>query len=92
MAQPLAAANSRTANPPWLYSWARPKAVVISQRPPAPGKTDTLTPLERSGIPLLRTWQCGAVHFQWGRITSSPEGTWIIMIGFDSGPIPGKMN
>ena len=57
--------GGKTANPSWLYSWASPRAVVVSQRPPAPGTTDALTPLERSGIPLLRTWQRGAVHFQW---------------------------
>jgi hypothetical protein len=29
------------------------------------GTSDALAPLERSGIPLLRTWQRGAVHIQW---------------------------
>ena len=45
--------------------WARPRAVVVSQRMPAPGTNDALTALKRSGIPLLRTWQRGAVHFRW---------------------------
>ena len=40
---------------------ARPRTVMISQRV----FSDALTPLERSGRPLLRTWQRGAVHFQW---------------------------
>lgn len=57
--------GGKSANPSWLYSWARPRAVVVSQRMPAVGSSDVLTPLERSGIPLLRTWQRGAVHFQW---------------------------
>ena len=48
-----------------LYAWARPRTVMVSQRMPALGSSDSLTPLERSGIPLLRTWQRGAVHFQW---------------------------
>jgi competence protein ComEC len=57
--------GGKTANPSWLYSWARPWTVVVSQRPTPPGTSDALTPLERSGIPLLRTWQRGAVHFRW---------------------------
>src|SRR5271157_2378419 len=57
--------GGKSANPSWLYSWARPRTVMVGQRPPAAGTTDALTPLERSGIPLLRTWQRGAVHFQW---------------------------
>jgi competence protein ComEC len=57
--------GGRTANPNWLYEWARPRAVVVSQRMPAPGTTDALAPLEQSGIPLLRTWQRGAIHLQW---------------------------
>ncbi len=57
--------GGKTANPSWLYSWARPRTVMVSQRPTSPGTSDALTPLERSGIPLLRTWQLGAVHFRW---------------------------
>jgi competence protein ComEC len=57
--------GGKTANPSWLYSWARPRTVIVSQRMPAPGTSDALAPLERSGIPVLRTWQRGAVHFQW---------------------------
>jgi competence protein ComEC len=66
--------GGKTANPSWLYDWARPKAVVVSQRSPTFGSTDALTPLERSGIPLVRTWQCGAVHFQWGPDRIITEG------------------
>jgi hypothetical protein len=50
-----------------LYNWARPRSVVVSQRSPKIGTTDALAPLERIGIPLHRTWQRGAVHFQWPR-------------------------
>jgi competence protein ComEC len=57
--------GGKSANPSWLYSWARPKAVVVSQRPLGLGITDALTPLERSELPLLRTWKRGAVHFRW---------------------------
>jgi competence protein ComEC len=57
--------GGKSANPLTLYNWARPRTVVVSQRMPAPGTTDALTPLERSGTPLLRTWQRGAVHIQW---------------------------
>jgi hypothetical protein len=55
-----------------LYAWAQPRTVVVSQRMPTFGTTDALTPLERSGILLLRTWQRGAVQCQWrsGQITS----------------------
>ena len=66
--------GGKTANPPWLYSWAQPRAVIVSQRMPAPGTSDALTPLERSGIPLLRTWQRGAVHFQWNSDHIIAEG------------------
>src|SRR5271165_5974074 len=56
--------GGKSANPSWLYAWARPRAVIVSQRMPAVGSNDALTPLERSGIPLLRTWQRWAVYFQ----------------------------
>ncbi len=57
--------GGKSANPFWLYSWARPKAVIVSQRMPAVGSSDALTPLERRAIPLLRTWKHGAIHFRW---------------------------
>ena len=57
--------GGKSANPSWLYSWARPRAVIVSQRPSVSGTTDALTPLERGGIPLLRTWERGAIHFRW---------------------------
>jgi hypothetical protein len=60
--------------PSWLYSWARPRTVIVSQRMLAPGATDALTQLERSGIALVRTWQRGAVLFRWGSEKIVTEG------------------
>ncbi len=57
--------GGKSANPSWLYSWARPRGVIVSQRPSVSGTTDALTPLERGGTPLLRTWERGAIHFRW---------------------------
>lgn len=57
--------GGKSANPSMLYDWASPSTVVISQRRPAPGTADALMPLERNGLPLLRTWRRGAVHFAW---------------------------
>jgi len=47
---------------------------MVSQRVPTAGTNDALTPVERSGIPLLRTWQRGAVHFQWSSDRIITEG------------------
>jgi competence protein ComEC len=66
--------GGRSANSPMLYAWARPRRVMVSQRMPAPGTNDALRQLERSGIPLLRTWQRGAVHFQWSSDHIITEG------------------
>jgi competence protein ComEC len=57
--------GGRSANPESLYQWARPRSVVVSQRPPAPGSTDALVPIERQGTPLWRTWRDGAVRLRW---------------------------
>jgi competence protein ComEC len=57
--------GGKSANTWVLYEWASPRTVMVSQRPFSPGTTDALTPFERGGMPLLRTWQSGAVHFQW---------------------------
>jgi competence protein ComEC len=56
--------GGKSANTSMLYNWAKPRTVMVSQRMPAAGSSEALAPLERSGIPLLRTWQRGAVHFQ----------------------------
>jgi competence protein ComEC len=57
--------GGRTSNPAWLYSWAKPDLVVVSQRSPSAGSRDPLTPLAEGRFPLLRTWQSGAVLFRW---------------------------
>jgi competence protein ComEC len=56
--------GGRTANPSWLYDWADPRLVVVSQRPPAAGSHDALAPLAARQI-LLRTWQRGAIRLTW---------------------------
>ena len=67
--------GGQTANPPWLYEQTKPHLVVVSQRPPQPGTRDALTVLNSLGIPLLRTWQRGAVRFTW-------TGSGIVARGF----------
>ena len=57
--------GGRTSNPDWLYNWARPALVVVSQRPLAPGSRDPLTPLAGGHFELLRTWQSGAIRLRW---------------------------
>ena len=46
--------GGRSANPDWLYQWARPQLVVVSQRQLVAHAGDALAPLEQRGIPLLR--------------------------------------
>jgi competence protein ComEC len=57
--------GGKTANPEWLYQWAKPRLVVVSQRQVAAGAGDALVSLERRGIPLLRTWRHGSIHLRW---------------------------
>jgi alpha-beta hydrolase superfamily lysophospholipase len=66
--------GGKTANPEWLYRWANPRLVVVSQRTVAAKAGDALAHLERLGIPLLRTWRQGSIHLRWtddGIITRS---------------------
>ena len=73
--------GSRAANPAALFGWARPQAVAVSQRPPAAGTRDPLTPIaEADGFPLLRTWERGAIRLGW---TSSG----LMMQGFLDPPL-----
>jgi competence protein ComEC len=58
--------GGKTANPSSLYDWAQPRAVVVSQRPVPDGGRDALAARERSGTPVLRTWQRGALAFELG--------------------------
>ena len=57
--------GGKSANSEALYRWARPRSVVVSQRPPAVGSTDALAPLDRQGTPLWRTWRDGAIRLRW---------------------------
>jgi competence protein ComEC len=79
--------GGRTSNPMSLYSWARPKAVLVSQREPAPGTNDALKPLIDREIPLLRTWERGAIRLRW-------QPTGLLATGFlDPGTVePLKVN
>jgi competence protein ComEC len=66
--------GGRAANPEWLYKWARPRLVVVSQRPP-PGTTGAALALEdRRGIPLLRTWRQGSIRLTWTNDGISARG------------------
>lgn len=57
--------GSRGANPPALYDWGRPGAVLVSQEPPRPGSRDALAFLAARGVPVLRTWERGAIRLRW---------------------------
>jgi beta-lactamase superfamily II metal-dependent hydrolase/pimeloyl-ACP methyl ester carboxylesterase len=57
--------GGRSANPPWLYQWARPRLVVVSQRPLSSGAGDALSSLEQQRIPVLRTWRQGSIRLRW---------------------------
>jgi competence protein ComEC len=56
--------GGRTANPIWLYNWAHPRVVIVSQRPLSPGSRDPLITLDRR-IAVSRTWAVGAVTMRW---------------------------
>ncbi len=53
--------GGRTSNPAWLYAWARPALVVVSQRVPSAGSRD---PLADGPFLRLRTWQNGAIRLR----------------------------
>jgi len=57
--------GGRSANPEWLYDWAKPTRVVVSQRAPQPGARDALAPLDARKLPVYRTWRRGAVRMTW---------------------------
>ena len=57
--------GGRTANPEWFYNKLNPALVVVSQRAPTPGTRDPLEPLADRGLPVLRTWQLGAIRLRW---------------------------
>ena len=57
--------GGRSANPASLFDWARPRAVVVSQRSPRTGSSDALSAIERRNIPVWRTWRDGAIRLRW---------------------------
>ncbi len=57
--------GGRTANPVALYRWARPRAVVVSQRANREGVADALSPIEQQGTPIWRTGRSGAIRLRW---------------------------
>jgi competence protein ComEC len=57
--------GGKSANPASLYRWARPRSVVVSQRSLVPHSTDALSPLERQGISVWRTWREGSIGLRW---------------------------
>ena len=57
--------GGRTSNPTWLYDWAKPALLVVSQRPPSTGSRDPLAPIAAGHFALLRTWQAGAIRLRW---------------------------
>ncbi len=74
--------GGRTSNPSWLYGWAHPALVVVSQRPPSAGTRDPLGPIAEGHFPILRTWQAGAIRLRW----AAPG---LIATGFLDRPVPG---
>jgi competence protein ComEC len=57
--------GGKSANPAWLYDWARPRVVVASQRSNSASGADALALVENHGIPVLRTWREGSIHLGW---------------------------
>lgn len=54
--------GGRTANPPRLYAWSRPARVIASQAQPRSASRDALASLD---MPVLRTWERGAIRLVW---------------------------
>ncbi len=59
--------GGKSANPPALYQWANPRSIIVSQRTVPSGSNDALSPFERRGIPVRRTWRDGAIRLKWTR-------------------------
>jgi competence protein ComEC len=57
--------GGKTANPEWLYEWAKPRVVVVSQRALSAGGADALAAVEKALIRVLRTWRDGSIHLRW---------------------------
>ncbi len=57
--------GGRKSNTRALFDWAKPKQIVVSQRAPAPNVFDALADPSSRGIPVLRTWELGALTCSW---------------------------
>jgi len=66
--------GGKAANPAWLYEWAKPRAVVVSQKPLLPRSGDALAPIEERGTPLLRTWRQGAIRLRFSALGTTARG------------------
>ncbi len=86
--------GGKSANPAWLYEWAKPRAVVVSQKASASRSGDILAPIEEQGTPLLRTWRHGAIRLRFtargitvrGFLEKSDDpGQLMVFAGFLSG-------
>src|SRR5271157_175373 len=66
--------GGKSANPSWLYSWARPRAGIVSQRPPAQSKgTGIISPgqgVKSTPVPLSASVIPGRDHSprNWDRV------------------------
>ena len=57
--------GGRTANPEWLYEWAKPRLVVVSQRRERLTRPTPSLPSRGSGSRSCATWRHGSIHFTW---------------------------
>jgi competence protein ComEC len=71
--------GGRSSNPAWLYAWADPTMVIVSQSRPQSGTADFLKGVVPRHTDLLRTWHDGSIRLRWG-----PEG--IAVRGFLEAP------
>ena len=71
--------GGRTANPGWLYAWAVPRRVIVSQKRPASTSRDPLAMLGSSGVVVDRTWKTGAVKLKIGRPVELPRPMFAMM-------------
>ena len=77
--------GGKAANPRWLYDWARPALVVASQR--RPSGRDALDLVADRGIPVLRTWDRGAVRLRWTGAGLAADG---YLDGLRPSPTPSR--
>jgi competence protein ComEC len=76
--------GGKSANPSALYEWAKPRAVVVSQRALPPQSSDALAEIEKRRVPLYRTWKNGAIRLRFTRLGIAVRG--FLDQDDDSGP------